>query len=283
MMGSFLTRGIIMLLGYVYPAYECFKIVERKKPELEHLRFWCQYWIIIAVLTVLERVGDILVSWVPMYSEAKLAFIIYLWYPKTKGTTYVYATFLRPFVARHEPDIDRNLNELRIRAGDVALVWWQRGSVYAQARFYELLQYVASQSNRPQSTIAPPIRPQHPQIPPQAPPRESNQVPKRVPPQGGNEAHPSPPPPPPGHSRPGSGGAPVVDAPAGPGTAAGPALYPPAPTLRRAGSRARVIDEDEPEYDVIERLSDRSVPPNGEQDLPPPAYNTRNRLRNARN
>jgi receptor expression-enhancing protein 1/2/3/4 len=84
MMGSFLTRGIIMLLGYVYPAYECFKIVERKKPELEHLRFWCQYWIIIAVLTVLERVGDILVSWVPMYSEAKLAFIIYLWYPKTK-------------------------------------------------------------------------------------------------------------------------------------------------------------------------------------------------------
>jgi len=101
-----------------------------------------------------------------------------------QGTTYVYATFLRPFVARHEPDIDRNLNELRIRAGDVALMWWQRGSVYAQARFYELLQYVASQSNRPQSTIAPPIRPQHPpQIPPQAPPRESNQVPKRVPPQ----------------------------------------------------------------------------------------------------
>jgi hypothetical protein len=101
-----------------------------------------------------------------------------------QGTTYVYATFLRPFVAQHEPDIDRNLNELRIRAGDVALVWWQRGSVYAQARFYELLQYVASQSNRPQSTIAPPIRPQHPpQNPPQAPPRESNQVPKRVPPQ----------------------------------------------------------------------------------------------------
>lgn len=33
-----------MLLGYVYPAYECFKIVERKKPDLEHLRFWCQYW-----------------------------------------------------------------------------------------------------------------------------------------------------------------------------------------------------------------------------------------------
>jgi hypothetical protein len=88
MMGSFLTRGIIMLLGYVYPAYECFKIVERKKPDLEHLRFWCQYWIIIAVLTVSERVGDVLISWVPMYSEAKLAFIIYLWYPRSKVCLY---------------------------------------------------------------------------------------------------------------------------------------------------------------------------------------------------
>jgi hypothetical protein len=49
--GTDILRGVgwgnfvcSMLLGYVYPAYECFKIVERKKPELEHLRFWCQYW-----------------------------------------------------------------------------------------------------------------------------------------------------------------------------------------------------------------------------------------------
>ncbi|CAK9874026.1 unnamed protein product [Sphagnum jensenii] len=163
MMGSFITRGMIMALGYAYPAYECFKIVERNRPDSEDLRFWCQYWIIIAVLTVLERVGDVLVSWVPMYSEAKLAFIIYLWYPKTKGTTYVYTTFLRPLVSRHELEIDRNLNELSLRAADVALVWWQRGSVYIQARFYELLQFIASQSNRPQAA---PRRPPTPPIPP---------------------------------------------------------------------------------------------------------------------
>lgn len=59
-------------------------------------------------------------------------------------------------MTRHETDIDRNLNELRTRAGDVACLWWQRGSVYAQARFFELLQYVASQSNRPQQSSIPP-------------------------------------------------------------------------------------------------------------------------------
>jgi len=33
-----------MALGYAYPAYECFKIVERNRPDSEDLRFWCQYW-----------------------------------------------------------------------------------------------------------------------------------------------------------------------------------------------------------------------------------------------
>ncbi|CAK9195684.1 unnamed protein product [Sphagnum troendelagicum] len=288
MMGSFLTRGIIMLLGYVYPAYECFKIVERKKPDLEHLRFWCQYWIIIAVLTVSERVGDVLVSWVPMYSEAKLAFFIYLWYPRSKGTTCVYTTFLQPFVSRHELDIDQNLNELRTRAGEMAVMWWQRGSVYAQAHFYELLDYMTSQSNRAHPTISPPV---HPGNAPQTPCE-----PTQVSPQEGNQVHPPPPPPPPGHPQPGSGGTlyPAVSDPPralpGAGLSAGPRSYPPAPgqyplgpTLRRAGSHAMVPGEDEPEYDVVERRSQCLVPPTGEQELPSPAFNTRNCHGNACN
>ncbi|KGN60028.1 HVA22-like protein i [Cucumis sativus] len=146
MIGSFLTRGLVMIFGYAYPAYECYKTVEMNKPEIEQLRFWCQYWILVAVLTVCERIGDAFISWVPMYSEAKLAFFIYLWYPKTKGTTYVYDSFFRPYVAKHETDIDRNLLELRTRAGDIAVIYWQRAASYGQTRIYEILQYVAAQS-----------------------------------------------------------------------------------------------------------------------------------------
>ncbi|XXG72848.1 hypothetical protein AAC387_Pa07g1856 [Persea americana] len=40
MLGSFLNRGLVMVLGYTYPAYECFKIVEKNKLEIEQLRFW---------------------------------------------------------------------------------------------------------------------------------------------------------------------------------------------------------------------------------------------------
>uniref|UniRef100_A0A5B7AY07 HVA22-like protein n=1 Tax=Davidia involucrata TaxID=16924 RepID=A0A5B7AY07_DAVIN len=146
MIGSFLTRGLAMVFGYAYPAYECFKTVEKNKPDIEQLRFWCQYWILVAVLTVCERIGDTFISWVPMYSEAKLAFFIYLWYPKTKGTTYVYDSFFKPYVAKHETEIDRNLLELRTRAGDITVLYWQKAASYGQTRIFEILQYVASQS-----------------------------------------------------------------------------------------------------------------------------------------
>ncbi|XP_010416462.1 PREDICTED: putative HVA22-like protein g [Camelina sativa] len=146
MIGSFLTRGLLMVFGYAYPAYECYKTVELNKPEIENLQFWCQYWIIVAVLTISERVGDALVSWLPMYSEAKLAFFIYLWFPKTKGTTYVYDSFFRPYISKHEDEIDRSLIEVRTRAGNMAMIYLQKAINHGHTRFFEILQYISEQS-----------------------------------------------------------------------------------------------------------------------------------------
>ncbi|GKB17937.1 putative HVA22-like protein g, partial [Tanacetum coccineum] len=44
-----------------------------------------EFRVIIAMLTIFERIRYIFISWVPMYGEMKLAMIIYLWYPKAKG------------------------------------------------------------------------------------------------------------------------------------------------------------------------------------------------------
>ncbi|XP_042430537.1 putative HVA22-like protein g isoform X1 [Zingiber officinale] len=148
-MCAFFTRALLMVFGYVYPAYDCYKTVELNRPEIEQLRFWCQYWILVAILSVLERIGDTFISWFPMYSEAKLAFYIYLWYPKTKGTTYIYQNFLRPFIAKHETEIDRTLLEFKTRAGDVMVQFWQKAAKYGQTRFSEILHYLASQSQSP--------------------------------------------------------------------------------------------------------------------------------------
>ena len=63
-----------------------------------------------------------------------------------QGTTYVYDSFFKPYVAKHETEIDRNLLELRTRAGDVAVLYWQKAASYGQTRIFDILQYVASQS-----------------------------------------------------------------------------------------------------------------------------------------
>ncbi|CAM6083838.1 unnamed protein product [Calypogeia fissa] len=149
MVGSIIIGGITTVLGYLYPAYECYKCVEQKRPDGQYLRFWCQYWMIIALITVLERLGGAFIPFIPMYLEAKLAFFVYLWYPKTRGTTYIYYTFVRPFFAGHEEEIDETLNEFQTRAGHLAVSYWQRTSAYVQSHFLELLQHLSSQTPKP--------------------------------------------------------------------------------------------------------------------------------------
>ncbi|XP_071721159.1 putative HVA22-like protein g [Rutidosis leptorrhynchoides] len=135
MLGELITKSLVLILGYAYPAFECFKTIERHGAANSELRFWCQYWVIIAILTVVERIGDIFISWVPMYGELKLALIIYLWYPKTKGTGYVYNAMLRPFVARHETDIEKSLREMRRKVCDVAIYYWHNSSNWDKLHF----------------------------------------------------------------------------------------------------------------------------------------------------
>lgn len=52
-----------MVFGYAYPAYECFKTVEKNKPDIEQLRFWCQYWYIHMLLVSRTR-DDIIAKFV---------------------------------------------------------------------------------------------------------------------------------------------------------------------------------------------------------------------------
>lgn len=148
MIGGFISRGLILVLAYAYPAFECFKAVENNGVEVQELRFWCQYWVIVAVLTVLERIGDIFVSWLPMYGEMKLALFIYLWYPKTKGAGYVYETYLRPYVSKHETDIDWGLLELRDRAWNLVNFHWKIGSQLVSAKILQFIQFVTYESAR---------------------------------------------------------------------------------------------------------------------------------------
>ncbi|KAM0829919.1 hypothetical protein ACQ4PT_066563 [Festuca glaucescens] len=134
-----------LALGYAYPVYGCYKTLERHQPEIEQLRFWCQYWILVASLTVVERFADRAVSWLPMYGEAKLALVVYLWHPNTRGAGRVYEGYLRPLLARHGADIDRGLLEMRARARDLTASQLKAAASVGQGWLVEIASRVSSQ------------------------------------------------------------------------------------------------------------------------------------------
>ena len=85
------------------------------------MRGWCIYWTVMALYTTCVQVSDRFVFWLPMYSEAKVAFVVYLWHPRTQGALYVYDAFVAPFLAKHETSIDRHIDETRVSVGDVVV------------------------------------------------------------------------------------------------------------------------------------------------------------------
>lgn len=143
MLGSYFCWVLELLLGFVYPAYECFKAIEKGKPEL--LKQWCMYWTIMGLALVIEIFTDQLLFWVPLYYEAKVALVVFLWHPRINGATYVYESTLQPFLAEHEPVIDKRIEEAKNRVQDFFSRYFQQLLNYLQSRSHEVMAYVQKQ------------------------------------------------------------------------------------------------------------------------------------------
>jgi receptor expression-enhancing protein 1/2/3/4 len=90
--------------------------VLNKDPEQQ--KQWLCYWICFTVFTVFELLGDVLVSWLPLYWEAKMAFVVWLTAPQFKGATMLYNNLVHRYIERYEPEIDRHIESLQASAGD---------------------------------------------------------------------------------------------------------------------------------------------------------------------
>eukprot|EP00753_Platysulcus_tardus_P008905 PLAT1693.1.p1 GENE.PLAT1693.1~~PLAT1693.1.p1 ORF type:complete len:195 (+),score=98.85 PLAT1693.1:56-640(+) len=107
------SRTIGNVLGYAYPAYASFKAVQGGDEETQH--HWLTYWVVMGLFTVLEMVCDVAVSWLPLYWELKIAFVIWLALPHWKGATRIYDRFLAPNLQRYEGDIDSARSSLKTK------------------------------------------------------------------------------------------------------------------------------------------------------------------------
>jgi receptor expression-enhancing protein 5/6 len=86
-------------VSLVYPAYASFKAVESPDPDDD--KQWLTYWVVIGCYSIADSFLDIFFFWVPFYFVIKLAFVLYLALPHTKGAVYLYDKVVKPFFLKN--------------------------------------------------------------------------------------------------------------------------------------------------------------------------------------
>uniref|UniRef100_A0A2K5XAV8 Receptor expression-enhancing protein n=1 Tax=Mandrillus leucophaeus TaxID=9568 RepID=A0A2K5XAV8_MANLE len=114
-----------LVFGMLYPAYYSYKAVKTKNVK-EYVR-WMMYWIVFALYTVIETVADQTVAWFPLYYELKIAFVIWLLSPYTKGASLIYRKFLHPLLSSKEREIDDYIVQAKERGYETMVNFGRQG------------------------------------------------------------------------------------------------------------------------------------------------------------
>jgi len=109
MVSALISRVILLVFGTLYPAYRSYKAIKNKDVR-EYVK-WMMYWIIFALFTSFEAFADFFISWLPLYYEIKIVFIIWLLSPATKGSSILYRKFVHPRLQKHEKAIDKYISQ----------------------------------------------------------------------------------------------------------------------------------------------------------------------------
>uniref|UniRef100_UPI00398EBE0E receptor expression-enhancing protein 1-like isoform X2 n=1 Tax=Pristiophorus japonicus TaxID=55135 RepID=UPI00398EBE0E len=125
MVSWLLSRLVLLAFGTLYPAYTSYKAVKTKNVK-EYVR-WMMYWIVFAIFTTIETFTDIFISWFPFYYEIKVAFVIWLLSPYTKGASVIYRKFIHPTLSSKEKEIDCYIIQAKERSYETMVNFGRRG------------------------------------------------------------------------------------------------------------------------------------------------------------
>ncbi|XP_029918002.1 receptor expression-enhancing protein 2 isoform X2 [Myripristis murdjan] len=125
MVSWIISRIVVLAFGTLYPAYSSYKAVKTKNVK-EYVK-WMMYWIVFALFTTAETVTDLLLSWFPFYFELKIAFVIWLLSPYTKGSSVLYRKFVHPTLSNKEKEIDEYITQAKDRSYETMMRFGKRG------------------------------------------------------------------------------------------------------------------------------------------------------------
>ncbi|XP_076856132.1 receptor expression-enhancing protein 3 isoform X2 [Brachyhypopomus gauderio] len=85
------------------------------------------YWIVFSLYTVAETIADLAIAWFPLYYEIKIAFVIWLLSPYTRGASLIYRKILHPLLTSKERDIDDYIVQAKERSYETMMHLGRQG------------------------------------------------------------------------------------------------------------------------------------------------------------
>lgn len=91
---GFYPQFFVGLLGMLYPGYISLCFSQRK--DIDYGKQWLSYWVVFSLLEIIDEVlCCIFSSFLPFFYPVKALFLIWLFYPKSKGATLIYEKAFR--------------------------------------------------------------------------------------------------------------------------------------------------------------------------------------------
>ncbi|KAJ4939391.1 hypothetical protein JOQ06_028840 [Pogonophryne albipinna] len=125
MVSWIISRLVVLIFGTLYPAYSSYKAVKSKDVK-EYVK-WMMYWIIFALFTAVEVFTDMFLCWIPFYYELKIAFVVWLLSPYTKGSSVLYRKFVHPTLSSKEKDIDEYICQAKDKSYNTLVHFGRKG------------------------------------------------------------------------------------------------------------------------------------------------------------
>ncbi|XP_018425724.1 PREDICTED: receptor expression-enhancing protein 4 isoform X2 [Nanorana parkeri] len=125
MVSWMVSRVVVLVFGLLYPAYSSYKAVKTKNVR-EYVR-WMMYWIVFALFMTVETFTDIFVSWFPFYYEIKMAFVIWLLSPYTRGASLLYRKCIHPALSLRDEEIDSYIVQAKERGYESVVTLGRKG------------------------------------------------------------------------------------------------------------------------------------------------------------
>jgi receptor expression-enhancing protein 5/6 len=110
--------SLCSIIGFVYPAFKSLQAIESKVRGEDTQ--WLIYWVVYCFFSMIEIFTDFLLYWIPFYYAFKLAFLLWLFLPQTKGAKFLYDSFLKDFLKKNESKIDAALDDAKRTASSLS-------------------------------------------------------------------------------------------------------------------------------------------------------------------